>query len=119
MAPELIAIVLFMVVGTAMTLAFYFRFRTRREVQESVRMAIDKGQELTPELLRSLGEAREPKTADLRRGSISISVGLALIVFALAAGQEDLSRPLMAVSSFPFLLGLAYLGLWRFGHDSA
>lgn len=115
---ELIPITLFIVVGIAVGLAFYFRYRTRKEVQESVRIAIDKGQELTPELLKSLGEAREPKSADFRRAFISIAIGLAFVIFALVLNEEDALRPLIAISAFPFLLGIAYLGLWRFGHNS-
>ena len=119
MDGQLIPIVLFIVIGIALSLAFYYRYRTRKEVQESVRAAIDKGQELTPELLKSLGEAGDPKIADLRRGTISIAIGLAFVTFALVLGEEDARRPLTAISAFPFLLGLAYLGLWRFGHSSA
>lgn len=118
MPGELIPITLFIVIGMAASLAFYFRYRTRRDFQESVRVAIDKGQELTPELLQSLGERWEPKRADFRRALISVAIGLAFVTFGLVLNEEDAIRPLIAISAFPFLLGLAYLGLWRFGHNS-
>ena len=119
MAGELIPISVFIVIGVVASLWFYFRHRTRGEVQASVRAAIDKGQELTPELIRSLGDALDPKIADMRRAFISIAVGLAFVIFALVLNEEEAQRPLIAMSAFPFLLGLAYLGLWRFAHNSA
>ncbi len=118
MPGELIPIALFIVFGIAVSLAFYFRYQTRKEVQASARAAIDKGQELTPELLKSLGEAHEPRSADLRRALFAIAIGLAFVVFALVLNEKEAQRPLIAISAFPFLLGLAYLILWRLGHNS-
>ena len=31
--------------------------------------------------------------------------------------EEQALRGIVAISSFPIILGLAYLGLWRFSHD--
>ena len=67
------------VVGIAVILClfFWFRFRSRAEVQATIRTALDKGQELTPEVIDRLGHPKPPKNKDLR---------LALIWIALAAG---------------------------------
>ena len=49
------------VFGTITAIAFgptYLKFRERRETQETVRRAIDKGQPLPPEVLDALTEAQ-------------------------------------------------------------
>src|SRR5210317_1729421 len=88
-------------------IVFVFRHRSRHDVQETYRAAIDKGQELSPELLERLGETRA-KNVDLRRGIILVGSGLAFAVFGLALGEEDAVRPMIAVGAFPFLVGAAY-----------
>ena len=45
---------------------------------------------------------------------MSIGIGLGFVIFGLTLGEEDAVRPLMAIGAFPFLLGVAYLGLWKF-----
>lgn len=94
-------------------IVFVFRYRSRRDLQETYRAAIEKGQELSPELLERLGETKA-KNSDLRRGIILVGTGLGFAVFGLALGEQDAVRPMVAVGAFPFLVGLAYLGLWKF-----
>jgi len=107
-------IVIFLSFVLVAFLYFSFRFRTRQIYQETLRAALDKGLELTPEMIESLGERKPHKNADLRRGIIGIGIGLGFAVFGLTLGEEDAIRPLLAVSAFPFMIGLAYLGLWKF-----
>jgi hypothetical protein len=109
-----VPIVLFLSIATVLGLWFYFRYRARREVQETVRAAIERGQELTPEFLERLGEPGDARQSDLRRGVIAAGIGAGFIAFALILGEEDAVRPLMAIGMFPVMIGLAYLGLWRF-----
>lgn len=113
-----IPIVMFIAIAVVMCVYYYLRFRTRQSVQQTVRTAIEQGQQLTPEILERLGQAPQapkPKRSDLRQGVILISVGLGLAAFGLLVGEEDAMRPLMAIGSVPFLIGVAYLGLWKFG----
>ena len=114
MAEEMIPIVMFIVIGVVIGLSFYFRHKTRQELQMTVRVAIDKGQELTPEVLEGLADSLNSKFGDLRRGVISIAIGIALLVFSFLLGEEEAERPLMAISVFPFLIGIVYVGLWNF-----
>ncbi|MGB5211662.1 MAG: DUF6249 domain-containing protein [Gammaproteobacteria bacterium] len=109
-----VPIIMFLTMGAIFILFFYFRFRTRREFQQTLRIALDKGAELTPDVLDRLGEPARPKTADLRRGLFGLFIGIAFAVFGLVLGEEDAIRPLLAVGAFPFLVGIAYLGLWKF-----
>ncbi len=110
----LIPIVLFIVTGIVMVLFFYFRHRTRGEIQLTVRTAMEQGQQLTPEVLESLTDSLHSRNGDLRRGVISIAIGGAFFAFATLLGQEEAIGPLRAISAFPFLVGVAYLGLWFF-----
>ena len=56
---------------------FWFRYRARSEMQQTIRAAIDKGQELTPELVESLGKPAKPsKDKDLRYALIWIAVAI-------------------------------------------
>jgi Ca2+/Na+ antiporter len=107
----LIPITLFVVTFLVVWVVVLFRYRAKRDIQVTYRAAIEQGQELTPELLERLGE-RQPKNRDLRRGVVSLFIGLAFVVFGLILGEEDAVRPMIAVGVFPILLGAAYLGLW-------
>ena len=109
-----IPISLFLVVGVVLCAFLYFRYRARREVQETIRAALGQGEQLTPELFDRLSDAINPRDADLRRGVISVAVAIAVSVFALVVGERDAVGPLLGLACFPLLIGLAYLGLWRF-----
>jgi hypothetical protein len=114
MEDTLVPIALFFVIGTTLCLSFYFRHRTRMEVQATVRSAIERGQELTPEVLEGLSDALNSRHGDLRRGVISVALGIAFFTFATLLGEEDAEAPLRAVSAFPFIVGMGYLSLWFF-----
>jgi hypothetical protein len=103
-------------VTVALCMYFYFHYKTRAEYQKTVRTVIDKGQQLTPEFLERLGERtrlRSPN-ADLRWGVLAIGLGLGIASFGLILGEEDTARPFLAIGNVPFLIGLAFIGLWMF-----
>jgi hypothetical protein len=58
------------VVAPAILLGVFFslRFRARREMQDTIRIALDKGHELSPELIDRLGHPKAPKDRDFRLG---------------------------------------------------
>lgn len=114
MSEELVPIALFLTIGGVVALNFYFRYRTRQSVQQTVRTAIEQGQQLTPEVLEGLTDSLNSRNADLRRGVISLTLGIAIFVFGIVLGEEDATAPLAAISAFPMLVGIAYLGLWFF-----
>jgi hypothetical protein len=114
MSENLIPIVLFITIGGVIALNFYFRNRTRQAVQQTVRAAIEKGQQLTPEVLEGLTDSLNSRNGDLRRGVISLTIGIAIFAFGMLLGEEDATAPLTAIAAFPVLIGIAYLGLWFF-----
>ena len=98
------------------SLFFWFRNRARGDMQQTIRAAIDKGQELTPELVESLGSPQKPsKHKDLRLALIwgAIALGIALFGFAMSSIEEEVFSIMLGISAFPFMLGLAYLIMWR------
>ncbi len=109
-----VPIVLFVTVTIVLSVWLYFRHHTRAELQRTVQMAIEKGQELSPELLDRLGQPRISGDVDLRRGVIFLSIGVAFAIFAFVINEEDAFRPLLGIAAFPSLLGVAYLALWGF-----
>jgi len=108
-----IPIVLFSAIAIVLCAYFYFRHRTKQAVQQTVRTAIEQGQQLTPEILEKLGQSPQPENLDLRRGVISIGVGLGIAVFGLLVDEQEIVRPLLGIASLPLLIGIAYLGLWK------
>lgn len=111
---DLIPIVLFITIGAVFALAFYLKYRTRHDVQNTVRAAIDRGESLSPELIETLSVSISSPFSDLRKGVISLALGAGGMCFAVLLGEEDATGPIMAMSAFPILLGIAYLGLWYF-----
>ena len=110
----MIPIVMFIATAVVFCVYFYLRHRTSQSVQETVRTAIEQGEQLTPEILARLGQAPRREKSDLRRAVIFIAVGLGIAAFGALVGQDEATRPMLAIGSLPFLVGVAYLGLWRF-----
>lgn len=118
MEDILVPIVLFSVVPVCIWLVSYFNYRKRLTAHETVRHAIDSGQTISPELIEKMSLLVDPIRADLRRGVLFIAFGAAFAVLGMMIGQEEgeAIMPMLGVASFPVFLGLAYLGLWAFGH---
>ncbi len=97
-------------------LAFWLRFRTREGMQQTIRLALDKGQELSPELVDRLGHPKAPKNKDLRLSLLwlAVAVGLALCGAAVPDPSGDAFRGCLAGAAFPFAIGVAYFMIWRF-----
>ena len=114
MIPIVVPTVTMLVIGGTIALITYFRFRRRREVQETIRIAIEKGQELPTEFLETISSPknRPKKDQDLRRGVVLTAVGLGIGAFGVLVGEDDAVGPLMGIGSIPLLIGLALTALW-------
>ena len=114
-AEAIVPIALFLVVGTCVGLFFYFRFRTRQELQQTVRAAIDSGQSLSADVLAEITSALHPKGNDLRKGIIFVALALAFFTFGMILDDPQGTQALSGIASFPLFIGLAYLLIWRTG----
>lgn len=107
----------------------YFKTRERRDMQKTVRAAIDKGQPLPPEVIEALSNeaarALPSRTRDIRRGIIWLAVGIGTIAFSLVkdfrsvnGGWEDgVSNGLLGLACIPVTIGLAYIVLSFFNKN--
>ena len=116
MAEELIPITMFAGLTVIISLFFWFRYKARGELQATIRTAIDKGQELTPEIIDRLGSPQASKDKDLRNGLIwlAIAAGLALCGWAVPDPSGHALRGCLAGAAFPFMIGVAYMIMWRY-----
>jgi hypothetical protein len=95
-------------------LFFWFRLKARRDMQETIRTALDKGQELSPALIDRLGHPKAPKDKDFRLGVIWCAVGLGFALLGMAIPEDDATGPMLGVAAFPLMIGIAYLILNKF-----
>lgn len=110
-----VPISLFVSIAAVIGMLVYFHFRSRTEYQKTVRAVIERGQQLTPEFLQRLSEGGNAKNRDLRVGVVSVALGLGIGLFGLLIGESDAVRPFIAIGNVPLLVGLALIGLWKFG----
>jgi Domain of unknown function (DUF6249) len=87
-----------------------------RSLHRTVRMMVEKGQPVPPELLSS--PAAAPVTVrpwyDLRRGIVLVSVGVGVVMFfGISAGWDN---GVWALGLIPGLIGLGYLLAWRLAY---
>lgn len=117
MAEVMIPISLFIGLTVVLCLFFWFRYRTRNDMQATIRAAIDKGQELSPEIIDRLGAPKAPRDRDLRLSLlwIAIALGTGVFGFMVPDGGDHAEQALLGIAAFPFFIGLAYLIMWRFG----
>lgn len=107
----------------------YLKTRERRDIQKTVRAAIDKGQPMPPEVIEALSQEASrnvpSRTRDIRRGIIWLAVGIGLAAFGLI---NDLSSNrggwdghvgdgLLGLAAIPATIGLAYLVLSFFNKN--
>ena len=110
MDETMIPIVMFISIAVAFCVLFWFRFKTKEGMQQTFRAAMDKGQELTPEIIDRLGHPKPAKDKDLRLGIIWIAVAVGVTAFGFGIPDEDeVARIFMGIAAFPLVIGVAYL----------
>ncbi len=110
----------------------WLKSRERREVQATVRAAIDKGQPLPPEVIEALShEATRNITSrsrDIRRGIIWLAVGIGMAAFSMVneltgSGDNwdnngpDFGGGLLGLAAIPITVGLAFIVLSFFNKN--
>lgn len=104
----------FLMVITIVVVPTYLKHRERKEMQATIRVAIEKGQSLPQELIDAMSkDVRRPATAlrDLRSGVIWLAVGVGLAGLGLMIGFEerDAVHPLLGVAIIPSVIGAALI----------
>ncbi|HEY2750113.1 DUF6249 domain-containing protein [Phenylobacterium sp.] len=109
----------FMLVAALVLVPAYLRSKERQKLQETLRLAIEKGQPLPTEVVDAMSSnvrtMRMPPSPgrDLRIGIIWMGVAIGLAAFGIALGFEepDAVFPLVACAAFPGFIGLAFIVL--------
>ena len=116
MGDEFVPIVFFIGLAVVLVLFFWFRYRMRNDMQQTIRTAIEKGQELSPEIIDRLGQPPVSKYRDLRVALIwlALACGLALIGLAAPDPSGMALQGTLAGAALPLCIGIAYLIMWRF-----
>ena len=100
----------------------WFKSRDRRELQQTLRLAMDKGQPLPPEAIEAItSDAPNPPSPerDLRGGVIWLAIGLGVAFFGWFMGfeEDDAVYPIIGLASIPILVGLALIVLSVLGRN--
>ena len=74
---------------------FWFRYKSRSELQQTIRLAL-------------------AKNKDLRLGIMWLSVALAFAIFGQMIPDDEANEILLGIAAFPLFIGLAYLLIARF-----
>lgn len=125
MTPILIVLIIFSAITAVIFGPSYLKSREKRDVQQTVRHAIDKGQPLPPEVLEALTrdvvKNLPSRTRDIRRGIIWLATGVGIAAFSLLNemgwdranwDREEsmiISGGLLGFAAIPITIGLAYL----------
>jgi len=88
-----------------------FRHRRQKLVHETMRLMIEKGLPVPPELINPAPPVKAPKN-DLRRGLIWLAVGIGLTVLLRKTFEDS---GLWTSGLIPALIGVAYLLCWLIG----
>lgn len=122
-----VGVIFWLVIGAIVIATLYFRYQTRADRMKLIQALAERGQPIPPELFQSILGNAQPGPTDyiargvpanyITRGVLLISIGLATILFFLAAvgafsgtmDRGDFVAPLLG--AFPLFLGLAYLGI--------
>jgi hypothetical protein len=124
---------IFAVFGTITAIVIgptYLKSKERREMQATVRAAIDKGQPLPPEVIEALGKEATKnlpsRTRDIRRGIIWLAVGVGIAAFSLINdmtwergewGGPDFGGGMLGIAAIPVTIGLAFIVLSFFNKN--
>ncbi len=87
---------------------FYFSYRKRRVVFDTLKATVEKTGTVDPHLVDAITADNIGPNADLRRGILLLAVAGGLICLGMFIPEEEATAPLMGIAAFPGLIGLAY-----------
>lgn len=99
----------------------YLKSREKREMQTTIRHAIDKGQDLPPDLIdamtKDVASKLPSRTRDIRRGIIWLAVGIGIAAFGTVSDMgsnnwsEGVDSGVLGIACIPAVIGLAFIVL--------
>jgi Flp pilus assembly protein TadB len=109
----IVAVVMLAVFGAPVLivgLIMYFGFSRNRMMHKTIRMMVEKGQEVPAALLAPPPPAVRQRS-DMRRGVILLMIGAGLMLFLAAV--NDWEGGVWTLGLIPFLIGAGYLIVWK------
>ena len=111
-STDLVAIIvpatLFLTILLGLVSTQMLRLRKQAQLHQTLRLMIEKGSDIPPELFAPPSSAH----SDLRRGLVLVGVGLSLLI--LIGMVEGFASGSWAVGLVPAFIGVAYLIVWQF-----
>lgn len=104
----------------------FLKSRERREMQQTLRHAIDKGQDLPPEVIevmtRDVSKNLPSRTRDIRRGVMWMATGIGIGLFGVlndmgSGWDRDFGDGLLGVAAIPLTIGVAFIILSFFNKN--
>ena len=124
---ELIPLAFFAMIAAIVIVPTYLKSKERKEMQATLRTAIEKGQPLPPEVIDALSKdnIKAPATAakDLRVGVILLAVSIGIAMFGYAfnfvGGFEEgkAVAPIIGMAAIPGMIGVAFCVLSVFNKN--
>ena len=114
----------FLMIISIIVIPAWLKSKERREMQATLRAAIEKGQPVPAEMIDAMTKnVKVAPTAlsDIRTGIIWIAVGLGVCLFGFMIGFEeaDAFHPMLALGGIPIIIGAAYVVLSFFNPNKA
>ncbi|MGZ8997868.1 MAG: hypothetical protein ACXW2T_03325 [Allosphingosinicella sp.] len=108
-----IAIAIALVTGFVMFINQIGRILRAYAMHKTVREALSRDSNLTPELLDRIEQDKTKGYGDGRIGLVLVAIAAAIMVFGLIQGDPDDIRNTAGIAVFPLFVGAALLGrLW-------
>ena len=109
----------FIMVIAIVVIPAWLKSRERREMQATMRAAIEKGQPLPPEVVEAITrtvKAAPTAQSDLRTGVIWLAVGIGVGIFGGFIGHQEAEafHPLIGIASIPAVIGVGFIVLSLF-----
>ncbi len=98
------------------TIIFFFRSKDKADMQKTIRMAIERGETLPPDLLDNLRPRKKQRTpmSDIRAGIILMAVAGGLMAWSYIDNGK-IGGDLGGIAAVPGLIGVALLILGIIG----
>lgn len=96
---------------------FHYNSRTKRSLHSAVEKALEKGEKLTPELLKTLQTPNRGKFGDLRKGILWLAVGSALALVGILNPGGHIHNSIY-FGLFPIFIGLGYIVIWKLSPEN-
>jgi hypothetical protein len=114
----------FLMIIAIVVVPAWLKSRERREMQATLRTAIDRGQPLPPEIVDAMTKnvkVAPTSLSDMRTGIIWIAVGLGIAVLGFMIGYEEAEafHPMVGIAAIPVIIGAAYVALSFFNPNKA